>query len=373
MYCRIYPFLLFSFILLGIQAQTISYKLEGVAPDNSFNNLKVYLQELNEDRNNFINIDSTEIKDQKFTFSETIENNNNSTIRFISVYSDETKPSQYLFVPEEGVIKMTVGDTHTISGTPKNDEIQAFFNEQDSIQTELKAVINKYANVIQSTPNQIKRSEELRPIANRLQKNVYDFAKANIQNYVGEFIAFSSYGILSSSQILELVSLTRPEFRNSDLAKQIVTYYEAEMIKDGEGPYKDIQLKNPDGKSIALSDYVGKNNNKVVLIDFWASWCGPCLKEMPNIVKAYEQYKDKGFEIIGISLDENKLAWQKAIDRFNITWPQMSDLKGWHSDAAKLYGITSIPFTLLVDDKGNIIDSYLYGDKLISRLKEILD
>lgn len=356
----------------ALQAQTISYTLEGIASDDSFNQQKVYLQKLNPERNNFVNVDSAYIENKKFSFSENIENIN--TIRFISIgNTEQQKQSQYLFVPENGTIRMSVGGIHRISGTPKNDEIQAFFNEQDSIQTELKKILDKYANVIQSTPNQIRRSEELQPLANQLRQSVYKFAKANIESYIGEFIAFSSYGILSANQILELVSLTKPEFRNSELAKEIVTYYESERIKDGEGSYKDIRLKSPDGKNIALSDYIGKNKNKVVLIDFWASWCGPCIKEMPNIVKAYEQYKDKGFEIIGISLDENKQSWQRAIDRFNISWPQMSDLKGWNSDAAKLYGITSIPFTILVDEEGNIIESYLYGDKLISKLKQILD
>ena len=94
-------------------------------------------------------------------------------------------------------------------------------------------------------------------------------------------------------------------------------------------------MQTPEGKTVSLSDFVSKN--KYTLIDFWASWCGPCRKEMPNVVEAYKAFKDKGFGIVGISLDENADKWKEAITALNITWPQMSDLQGWNNAGAKLY------------------------------------
>lgn len=131
----------------------------------------------------------------------------------------------------------------------------------------------------------------------------------------------------------------------------------------------EIALPNPDGKEIALSSLRGK----IVLIDFWASWCGPCRKEMPNVVKAYAKFKNKGFEIYGVSLDQDKDRWVEAIAKDGITWPQVSDLKYWESAAAREYNVQSIPYTVLLDREGKIIDKNLRGEQLEKRLAELLN
>ncbi len=130
----------------------------------------------------------------------------------------------------------------------------------------------------------------------------------------------------------------------------------------------EINLPSVDGKPIALSSFKGK----VVLIDFWASWCGPCRKEMPNVVKAYAKYKAKGFEIYGVSLDDNKDRWIEAIAKDGITWPQVSDLKKWDAEVVRNYNITSIPHTVLLDRAGNIIAKNLRGEDLDKKLAEVL-
>ena len=129
-------------------------------------------------------------------------------------------------------------------------------------------------------------------------------------------------------------------------------------------------MQTPDGQNVKLSDYVGKG--KVVLVDFWASWCGPCRREMPNLVEAYKQYKNKNFEIVGVSLDQNGDAWKAAIEQLNITWPQMSDLKYWNCEGAQLYAVSSIPHTVLIDGEGTIIARGLHGEDLQKKLAEVL-
>lgn len=130
----------------------------------------------------------------------------------------------------------------------------------------------------------------------------------------------------------------------------------------------EIELPNPNGKIITLSSLRGK----VVLIDFWASWCKPCRRENPNVVKMYNEFKDQGFEIYGVSLDREKEKWINAIAQDGLTWPQVSDLQFWNSAAAKLYNVNSIPQTVLLDREGKIIATGLRGVPLRQKVKESL-
>ena len=130
----------------------------------------------------------------------------------------------------------------------------------------------------------------------------------------------------------------------------------------------DLVGMTPDSQSYALS----KMRGKIVLIDFWASWCGPCRRENPNVVANYNKYKDKGFDILGVSLDREPNAWKKAIKDDGLPWHHISDLKGWQSSHAALYSVTSIPQTVLVDKDGKILARNVRGDQLGAKLKELL-
>jgi peroxiredoxin len=130
----------------------------------------------------------------------------------------------------------------------------------------------------------------------------------------------------------------------------------------------EISLPSPEGKEIALSSFRGK----IVLIDFWASWCGPCRKDMPGVVNLYKKYKDKGFEIYGVSLDQDKPHWVEAIAKDGITWPQVSDLKYWDCEPAKMYGVQGIPYTVLVDKEGKILTKGLRGVELEKAIENAL-
>ena len=131
----------------------------------------------------------------------------------------------------------------------------------------------------------------------------------------------------------------------------------------------DLEMNDQQGNPVKLSQWAGKGN--CVLIDFWASWCGPCRQEMPNVVANYKKYHEKGFEIVGVSFDSKADAWKKAVADLGMTWPQMSDLKGWSSAGAKAYGVTSIPASVLLDGEGRIIGMNLRGEKLGEKLAEV--
>ena len=154
--------------------------------------------------------------------------------------------------------------------------------------------------------------------------------------------------------------------------KKDITAFENQTQKAGklapgtEAP--DFTLTTPEGKPLTLSSFRGK----IVMIDFWASWCGPCRKENPNVVAMYKKLHSKGFEIYSVSLDDNKDKWLTAIKTDGLLWNHASDLKGWDSQAAKLYGVDGIPFTVLLDKEGKIIDKGLRGKELEARVEAAL-
>lgn len=134
--------------------------------------------------------------------------------------------------------------------------------------------------------------------------------------------------------------------------------------------YIEIVQKDLSGKEVKLSEVVKKN--RYTLIDFWASWCGPCRMEIPYLVEAYAKYQSKGFEIYGVSLDEDKDAWKNAVQGMQMKWIQVSDLKGWHNEAAQAYGVQSIPANMLVDTEGKIVATNLRGEDVAHTLENLL-
>lgn len=140
---------------------------------------------------------------------------------------------------------------------------------------------------------------------------------------------------------------------------------------DNNAPqYQDLALPGISGGTVKVSDYVGKN--KLVLIDFWASWCAPCRAEMPAVVKTYTDFHEKGLEVVGVSFDNNHEAWANAVGALNMAWPQMSDLRGWESEGAHVYNITSIPANVLIDQEGRIVAKDLRGEDLYNTVAELL-
>lgn len=168
---------------------------------------------------------------------------------------------------------------------------------------------------------------------------------------------------------LQVANKLREEWPEYYHAKQFIALVDGMKATAIGQPAPEIALPNPEGEVVRLSSLQGK----YVLVDFWAKWCGPCRAENPNIVRMYNKYKDKGFTVFGVSLDRSREDWLRAIEDDNLTWTHVSDLKYWQSEAARIYNINAIPFSILLDPDGIIIAKNLRGSALDKKLAEIFN
>ena len=177
-----------------------------------------------------------------------------------------------------------------------------------------------------------------------------------------------AYSGFTYDQLKEVLDPTSGYYKEESLKAAKEHLASLELRRPGL-MYTDLVMKDMNDKEIKLSQYAGKGN--YVFVDFWASWCGPCRAEMPNVVEAYNKYHSKGLEIIGVSFDQKKDAGTAMVKKLGMEWPQMSDLKGWQCAAGKIYGIRSIPSNILLDPQGKIVASDLRGEDLQKKLAEI--
>ncbi|NDV66826.1 TlpA disulfide reductase family protein [Bacteroides sp. 224] len=303
----------------------------------------------------------------KFTFKGTQD----STVNLYIVYEDEVAPAFADFFLENGKINATLKpDASTVTGTPLNDAYQVFKDEMAIVVGKQREV---YGALVQSELAEEERAAkmiEMQSLQAEMINVVKEQVELNITSPLSVYLLEQFGGYIDHSELGDLLDKMPAELQNKEsiaTLKESVT--KANATKEGN-QFVDLDMLTPNGDPIKLSDYAGKG--KIVLVDFWASWCGPCRREMPKLVDAYAKYKNKGFEIVGVSLDRDGEAWKKGIADLNITWPQMSDLKYWQSEAVKEYVIRGIPHLMLLDGEGTILARGLSGDEVQEKLAELL-
>lgn len=269
----------------------------------------------------------------------------------------------------------------------QNDRLKAA-NLMQELKNMDESILNKLISDAKYMKSNVKLSDdekvnekitELRDL-NALMEQKYGRRETMDRAVLNEFIAkhndekYSLYRLkeyLSSKnnyeEAMESYQLLSADLQNSNVGRNLAQLIESFRLKEGATAPAFAQM-SVDGDVINLSDYRGK----YVLIDFWASWCVPCRHENPTLVKAYNQYKNQNFEILGISLDEDREPWLKAIEEDKLEWDQVSDLKGWRNEVAVQYGIRAVPASFLIDPEGKIVAKNLRGEALLELLAKVL-
>lgn len=244
-----------------------------------------------------------------------------------------------------------------IEGSPINKRLSHYQQISDSIYLQMDELDSK-------------EGPEYEELNERILETDWQFIKENRDNMIPVYILslLGQYGELTPDQLTECMNEDYVYTHHPDMKTVWLFYWAMQKRLPGQ-KYHDIELADTEGIMHNLSEYVGHGN--YVLLDFWASWCGPCMRSMPMMKELYDKYSDHGLQIIGISLDDSHDNWVSAIKRKGLPWIHLSDLKRWKSVAADVYGVRAIPEIVLISPKGEIIATGLHNELLKAKLEEI--
>ena len=337
---------------------TITGTVEGASDGDT-----VYLQEAN--GRNLTKLDTAVITKGTFTF----EGTQDSVVSRYVTCEVNGEPLMIDFFLENGKIIINLSqENNSATGTANNDAYQEIRAQINGLNKQMMSIYESMSDTTLTDEQRETKGKEMENLENSMISAIKAGIKKNITNPVGVLLLKQNYYYMDVADLNPLMPQIPAAYDNDEAIVKIKNNVEKMKATAVGQKFTDFEMQTPEGKTVKLSDYVGKG--KVVLVDFWASWCGPCRREMPNLVEAYAKYKNKNFEIVGVSLDQSADAWKEAIKKLNITWPQMSDLKYWNCEGAQLYAVSSIPHTVLIDGEGTILARGLHGDELQEKIAE---
>lgn len=356
--------LLCSLSFVACKGKDKSFQLEGQI--EGYSNGIAYLKQFNGE--NFACLDSTKIEKGHFTFSGEVDQTQLCRV----VLSGHKYPIYYFFL-EAGRLNYTAQlkgnrlTVPTIEGTVTQNEYARFLKGRDAIyRMQLTLRRQKFKDSVEKEKGHL----QLAKLSQKMDSLKNTFLKNEKTPILSLYLLKESCGGISDYQLLEK-QLKSFELAYSEHPLYLAIHKRMEALRriaPGQ-PASLFEMESLEGTIIRLSDF----QEKITLLDFWASWCGPCRRENPSMVKLYKEYHDKGLEIIGISLDNSRERWEKAVKKDDLTWNHVCDFQKWNCSLVEKYAVRGVPFTVLVDKQGRIIASGLHGTALKNIIKEALE
>ena len=352
-----------AFTALGANAQKVKYEISGVVADS----VKEVVVIVNNNKNS---TQTFAVTNGKFTATGEADKND-----ILKVGHDVFKGFNSLEAINDGEpIELNLVD-NTIKGSAQNTALGNLVKANAADEKRMMVLAQEYRELSQkNTAEADARIKEIMTEADDIQlkamKSTWDYIMAHKNDVTPVALIQNVMYELTYDQLAEIINPDVAYF-NHPLMARPKKLMEGLKKRSAGTMFTDLTMNDTEGKERKLSEWVGKGN--YVLVDFWASWCGPCRAEMPNVVAAYEKYHTKGFDVVGVSFDQKEDAWKKAIEQIGMKWHNISDLKGWQCAASEVYGISSIPSNILVDGEGKIVASDLRGEALHKKLAEIYE
>lgn len=335
--------------------QPDGYKVSGVAEGFKDGDTLYFFAEMGKSQTP---TDTIFVKNGKFKLEGPVD-----SVTLASVVASDGSAGA-LFFREKGSIDVTLSRTNPskVGGTKANKALQKINELQAQYSVKFDSLTAPlYMEDDLSDERRDQLMNEYQAAEQELLVKFIDVAEANINNELGYLVVTSMAGSkeLPAIRLKELIEKMPAEYQQRQPVVEIVKRMEAAERTSKGKTMPDFTLPKPDGTELSVMSEVAKN--KITILDFWASWCAPCCEEMPEMVKLYEKYKDKGLGIVGISLDSRKEKWLEAIENMNMTWTQVGDMKTWNTDPVEIFQIGSIPYVVIVDQQGTILEKGLRG------------
>ncbi len=367
----------FLFVVFPIIAPAQSFQLKGDTHSHAYDHLTIYLYQLGVGDMTYTSLlDSTTIVDGKYLFTLKAPEEP-FMVRLMLPMKDRYFSyglPEAECIAEEGVITIDYGEIDvTLTGGKRNCEYdRCILKPTRETRQRVKVHLDSLNEIGLYDNDYIKEQYSL------LIPQTIQYISDNISNPIGaylflgrpkEYFPDESYQRLYQS----VAPIYRQRYEQRLLREQQEREYtvQSQLLTRKGQRYRDFSTKTIEGKDVLFSDYV--HPGSVTLLDFWASWCGPCRAEAPEMIRLYEQYNEKGLNIIGLSLDNNKQSWLKAIDELRLPWQQLCSLQAWKDEAVKKYAVQSVPYVILIDKNGNLSEKNVHGDKLEELIKQLIN